>query len=271
MSPEVRAIPPRAGITSLISGNWKMNGNHFEAISLVQELSAAIRSAGVPKRAMSLHPPFTSIRTVQTALESDHVPIALGAQNCHDQPKGAYTGEVSADMLAKLNVSYVIVGHSERRRYFFESDEFVRAKFDAVLRAQMTPILCVGETKQERDEGLADARVIEQVRAVMAGRDAAAVLSCVIAYEPLWAIGTGENASPSDAQAMCGLIKDELGELCGAERADALVQYGGSVSVDNAAGFLHEADVDGLLVGGGSLDAGSFMAIARAGEARRAN
>jgi triosephosphate isomerase len=258
------ATPP--GRELLISGNWKMNHTHFEAIQFVQTVAALIRATPLrPGRAVSLHPPFTALRSVQTALESDSVPVALGAQNCHDADKGAFTGEVSAEMLAKLNVRYVIVGHSERRQLFGETDEQVRAKLDAVLRQSMTPIVCVGELLGEREAGEARAKVTAQLEGVLAGRSSAGVAGLVIAYEPIWAIGTGKTASSGDAEEMATHIRSEVARLAGAEAASAVrIQYGGSVTTENARELLRRPNVDGLLVGGASLKADSFFEIANA-------
>jgi triosephosphate isomerase len=188
-----------SGRRLLVSGNWKMNHTHYEAIQVVQKLAALLRAAPLPDGTdISLHPSFTSLRSVQTALESDSVPIALGAQTCHFKDSGAYTGEVSAEMLSKLNVRYVIVGHSERRALFGENDEVVRLKLDAVLRHAMTPILCVGETLDQREAGMAESTVSGQLVAALKDRDAEALGSIVVAYEPIWAIGTGLTASSDD-------------------------------------------------------------------------
>lgn len=251
----------------LVSGNWKMNHNHFESIQFVQTLAAILRASPLPSgRDASLHPPFTSLRSVQTAVDSDAVPVALGAQDCHSQDRGAFTGEVSAEMLAKLGVSYVIVGHSERRMHFGETDEIVRAKLDAVLRHAMTPILCVGETLAERQEGRADEKVSRQLEAALAKRPGSVVAGLVVAYEPIWAIGTGETATATDAQQMAAHIRGEVERISGVEAASGIrLQYGGSVTPDNAGELLSCADVDGLLVGGASLSAGSFADIGRAG------
>jgi triosephosphate isomerase (TIM) len=242
-----------------------MHHTHYEAIQVVQKLAALLRASPLPDGTeLSLHPSFTSLRSVQTALESDSVPVALGAQNCHFEDQGAYTGEVSAEMLAKLNVRYVIVGHSERRQLFGETDEIVRLKLDAVLRHAMTPILCVGETLTEREAGLAESTVAGQLGAALQGRGPEAFASIVVAYEPIWAIGTGLTASADDAQAMAETIRGELLRLGGEIAQSMRVQYGGSVTPDNAGELLACPDVDGLLVGGASLDADKLVAIARA-------
>ena len=247
----------------LISGNWKMHINHFEALKVIQELAALLRSrGGLPEgRSASVHPPFTSIRTVQTAIESDHVPLLLGAQDCSPHDRGAYTGEVSPEMLAKLNVVHVIVGHSERRQHFGESDELVRAKADAVFRNGMRPIVCVGETLAERQGGNAVEKVRGQIAAVFAKRPAEQVAAAIVAYEPIWAIGTGETATPEDAETMCAAIREELVAQAGAIASTTRVQYGGSVTPDSAAALLAQENVDGLLVGGASLEAERFFAI----------
>ncbi|HVB05885.1 MAG TPA: triose-phosphate isomerase [Acidimicrobiales bacterium] len=249
----------------LVSGNWKMHENHFEALKLIQELAALLRAKPAPQGVeVSLHPPFTSLRSVQTAVETDHLPVALGAQNCHFEERGAYTGEVSPEMLAKLNVAYVIAGHSERRQYFGESDEIVCMKLDAILKAGMVPILCVGESGEERAEGMALAKVAGQLEAALGRRKGEEIARVVVAYEPIWAIGTGVVATPDDAEEMCGTIRDELTRLGGAVAATARVQYGGSVTPENAADLLACANVDGALVGGASLDAAKFHAIVSA-------
>jgi triosephosphate isomerase len=191
--------------------------------------------------------------------------VALGAQNCHYEERGAYTGEVSAEMLAKLNVRYVITGHSERRQLFDETDEIVARKIDAILRHQMTPIVCVGETLAERDAGDAEAKVRGQVRAALEGRPSEVIASLVLAYEPIWAIGTGRTATPADAQEMCAAIRSEIGHFAPSAAAALRIQYGGSVTPETAAGLLSCEDVDGFLVGGASLDAQRFFAILRAG------
>jgi triosephosphate isomerase (TIM) len=246
----------------LISGNWKMHHNHFEAITLVQKLSYTLTRDDVDVVDVSVHPPFTDLRSVQTVLESDNIPVALGAQNCHWEEKGAYTGEIAPSMLAKLNVAYVIVGHSERRELFGETDEVVNRKVAAVLATGMTPIMCVGETLDEREAGSTEAKVSGQLIAGLAGCSPAQVAGLVIAYEPIWAIGTGRVASDDDAQAVCGFLRAQVSQAFGAEAAAAIrIQYGGSVKPDNAAGLMNQPDIDGALVGGASLEAESFAAI----------
>ncbi|MDA8038808.1 MAG: triose-phosphate isomerase [Actinomycetota bacterium] len=251
----------------IVSGNWKMHHNHYEAIQFVQKLAALLRTSPLPAgRQATLHPTFTSLRSVQAAVESDAVPVLLGAQDCHAEDRGAYTGEVSAEMLSKLNVSYVIVGHSERRAYCGETDEVVRAKLDAVLRHSMTPILCVGETLEQRQAGDAFAKVSSELAAALGKRPSEVVGALVVAYEPIWAIGTGQSASSSDAEEMAAYVRREVARLAGGEAAVSIrVQYGGSVTPESAAELLACDNVDGLLVGGASLDADSFAAIARAG------
>jgi len=250
--------------TPLISGNWKMNLNHFEALKLVQELSYQVTTDDVDVVDISLHPPFTDLRTVQTVLEADRLPFHLGAQHCHFEASGAFTGEVSPAMLAKMNVSYVIAGHSERREVFGETDEMVNAKVKAILANEMVPILCVGETLEEREAGDAETKVATQVKAGLKGVSAENVAALVIAYEPIWAIGTGKTASADDAQAMCAFVRATVRDLVSDEAADALrVQYGGSVKPTNAHELLTQPDIDGALVGGASLEAESFARIAQ--------
>ena len=246
----------------LISGNWKMNHNHFEAIQMVQKLSYALSRNDYDVVDVSVHPPFTDLRSIQTVLESDDIPIALGAQNCHWEAKGAFTGEVSPAMLAKMNVSVVIVGHSERRELFGETDDEVNRKVKAVLANGMTPIMCCGETLVEREADGAAAKVERQVLTGLAGLKAEQVASLVIAYEPIWAIGTGRTATPEDAQEMCGGIRGVVRSKWGAEAADGVrIQYGGSVKGVNAPDLMGQPDIDGALVGGASLDADEFARI----------
>jgi triosephosphate isomerase len=250
----------------LISGNWKMNLNHFETTSLVQKLVYELTTEDYDATDVSVHPPFTSIRTVQTFFlaEKDPVPLAIGAQNCHWEEKGPYTGEISPAMLVKLDVSYVIAGHSERRELFGETDEVVNRKVQAILRTGMAPILCVGETLDEREAGTTEAKVTGQVQAGLTGLSPEQVAGSVIAYEPIWAIGTGRTATPDDAQAVCGRIRSVVADLFGADAAGALrIQYGGSVKPENTADLMVRPDIDGALVGGASLEAESFAGIIR--------
>jgi triosephosphate isomerase (TIM) len=248
----------------LISGNWKMHHTHLEAIAMVQKLSYALAEADYDRVDVSVHPAFTSLRSIQTLLDADRIPISLGAQDCHWEEKGAFTGEVSPVMLAKLAVTYVIVGHSERRQLFGETDETVNKKARAVLAHGMTPIVCVGETLEEREAGQTEPKVRGQVEAGLKGIGAEQAAGLVIAYEPIWAIGTGRNATPADAQATIAAIRDEVGKQHGAGAKGSIrIQYGGSVKPTNIAELMAEPDVDGALVGGASLDAGQFAQICR--------
>jgi triosephosphate isomerase len=246
----------------LISGNWKMNLNHFEAIQVVQKLAYLLTKDDFEVVEVSVHPPFTDLRSVQTLIEADKLELVLGAQNCHWEEKGAFTGEVSPAFLAKLNVTYVIVGHSERRELFGETDETVNRKLRAVYAHGMTPILCVGETLDEREAGSTEAKALGQVRAGVQGLSAEQIGTLVIAYEPIWAIGTGRTATADDAQAVCGAIRAEVAALAGAEvAARTRIQYGGSVKASNAAELMAMPDIDGALVGGASLDPDEFARI----------
>lgn len=250
----------------LISGNWKMNHTHLDAIAVVQKLAYTLTPRDYERADVSVHPAFTALRSVQTMIDADSIPIALGAQNVHPAESGAFTGEVSPVMLAKLNVRYVIVGHSERRELFGETDAFVNQKLLAVLKHAMTPILCVGETLAERESGATETKVVGQLEADFAGVSAAAAAKVVIAYEPIWAIGTGRTASPQDAQATCNTVRSWMAEHYGDEVASAVrVQYGGSVTPANIAELMAQADIDGALVGGASLDAERFAQIVRLG------
>ncbi len=250
----------------LISGNWKMNHNHFEAIQLVQKLAYLVSKDDVEDVDVSVHPPFTDIRSVQTVIDAEKLPFALGAQHSHWEDKGAFTGEVSPSFLAKLNVRFVICGHSERRELFGETDEMVALKVTAILKHGMTPIMCVGETLSEREAGRTEDRVLTQVRSGIAGRTAAHVGSMVIAYEPIWAIGTGHTATANDAQAVCAAIRATVADVAGADAAASVrIQYGGSVKAGTVAELMLGPDVDGALVGGASLDADEFTRIIRLG------
>ena len=246
----------------LISGNWKMNLNHFEATATLDKLRYLLTKDDYEAVDVSVHAPFTDIRTVQTFLESEKVPIAIGAQNCYFEASGAYTGEVAPGMLAKLNVSYVIVGHSERREIFGETDDDVAKKVGAVFANKMTPILCCGETLAEREADGARAKVTGQVESGIASLTSEQVASMVIAYEPIWAIGTGRTASADDAQEVCGWIRAVVADRKGKDAAAAVrIQYGGSVKAANAAELMAQPDIDGALVGGAALDPEEFARI----------
>jgi triosephosphate isomerase len=250
----------------LISGNWKMNLNHFEAIQTVQKLAYLVTKDDVAKVDVSIHPPFTDLRSVQTVIDADKLPFALGAQHCHFDDKGAFTGEISPVFLAKLGVQYVICGHSERRELFGETDEMVAAKVAAIVKHGMTPIICVGETLAEREAGDTETKVLGQVRAALAGRSAEQVGALVIAYEPIWAIGTGRNATADDAQQVCAAIRGVVAEVFGQAAAQQVrIQYGGSVKAGTIAELMAGPDVDGALVGGASLDPDEFARIVRLG------
>jgi triosephosphate isomerase len=243
-----------------------MHHTHLDAIQVLQKLAFRLDAEDYVHVDVSLHPPFTALRSVQTILDADKIPIALGAQNCHWETKGAFTGEISPLMLAKLNVTYVIVGHSERRELFGETDEQVSAKVRAVLAAGMTPILCVGETLAEREAGGTEAKVGGQVARDLEGVPADVVAGLVVAYEPIWAIGTGRNATPEDAQATISAIRAVVMNQSGADAAAAVrIQYGGSVKPTNIAELLAQPDIDGALVGGASLDPDEFAAVIRGG------
>ncbi|NNC81290.1 MAG: triose-phosphate isomerase [Acidimicrobiales bacterium] len=243
----------------LVSGNWKMNLNHFEAIQLVQKLSYALTKDDVEAVDVSIHPPFTDVRSVQTVLEADKIPISLGAQNCHWEASGAFTGEVAPDMLAKLNVEYVIVGHSERRAIFGETNEMINAKVKAVFKNEMIPILCLGENLEQREAGEAESHVSSELLAGLDGITGEQVSSMVIAYEPVWAIGTGVTASAEQAQEMCALIRQTISKKYKSSVGDSVrIQYGGSVKPGTMPELMQQADIDGALIGGVSLSAEDF-------------
>jgi triosephosphate isomerase len=246
----------------LISGNWKMNLNHYEAISTIEKLAYLLPKDVFEHVDVSVHPPFTDIRSVQTVLDMDKHELFLGAQHCHWEDSGAYTGEISPLFLAKLNVDLVVCGHSERREHFGETDEMVAKKVAAIQRHEMTPIMCVGETLSEREAGETETKVLSQVRAGLLGRSAEQVASLVIAYEPIWAIGTGKTATADDAQAVCAAIRATVAEGWGAGAAeDVRIQYGGSVKSGTTTELMAMPDVDGALVGGASLDPEEFARI----------
>ncbi|HEY0520067.1 MAG TPA: triose-phosphate isomerase [Ilumatobacteraceae bacterium] len=250
----------------LISANWKMNNNHFEAIQSVQKLSYLVGKDDLEQVDVSIHPPFTDIRSVQTVIDADKLLFAVGAQNCHWEDKGAFTGETSPVFLAKLNVQYVIVGHSERRQLFGETDDVVNRKVAAVQRHSMTPIVCVGETLEEREAGATESRVVGQITAALDGLNADKVASLVVAYEPIWAIGTGRTATSQDAQDVCAAIRGSIAGMVGSDAAESVrIQYGGSVKSANIAELIDQPDIDGALVGGASLDPDEFARICKLG------
>jgi triosephosphate isomerase (TIM) len=248
----------------LMAGNWKSNLDHLEAIQLVQRLAYHLESQDYEKVDICVVPAFTALRSIQTLIEGDRLPIALGAQNCHWEPSGAFTGEVSPPMLARLKVRYVVCGHSERRTLFGESDEIVNRKVRAVLAHEMTPILCVGESEDQRTAGEAEEVVSGQVRACLEGVTAEQAADLVIAYEPIWAIGTGKTATNDDAQSMCAEVRSVVRDLYDGSVADAVrIQYGGSVKPGNIRDLMTQPDIDGALVGGASLDPEDFAVICR--------
>jgi triosephosphate isomerase (TIM) len=252
--------------TPLMAGNWKMNLNHQEAVVLVQKLSWTLndKKHDYGKAEVVVLPPFTDIRSVQTLVDGDQLSIGYGAQDVSAHESGAYTGEISAGMLAKLGCSYVCVGHSERREYHAESDELVNAKAKAALGAGMTPIVCVGEPLPIRQAGEQVPYTLAQLDGSLAGFTAEQVGGLVVAYEPVWAIGTGEVATPDDAQEVCNAIRERVREVHGDAAADAVrVLYGGSVKAANVGGIMEKADVDGCLVGGASLQVDEFGGICR--------
>ena len=247
----------------LIAGNWKMHKTHLEAIQLVQKLSYRLDPSDYERVDVVVCPPFTSLRSVQTVIEADHLAIALGAQNVDQHEEGAYTGEIAPGMLTSLSVRYVIVGHSERRQIFGETDETVNQKVRAVLDAGMTPILCVGETEEEREAGHAMGKVEVQVRAGLVGLTPDEIAGSVIAYEPIWAIGTGRTATADDAGEMCGFVREQVRAVAGDAADSVRVLYGGSVNPGNVAGLMAKRDIDGALVGGASLDPDTFASVIR--------
>lgn len=248
----------------IIAGNWKMNLNHFEANLLIQKLAASLNGEQLEKVETVVLPPFTDLRTVQTAIEGDKLAIGYGAQDISQHVSGAYTGEIAGSMLAKLGCTYVVIGHSERREYHNESDELVNAKIKAAFAAGLTPIFCVGEGLSIREADGHVAHCTTQVDAGLDGLKEDQIKQIVIAYEPVWAIGTGKTATPDDAQEVCGAIRARLTEKYGSEVAEAVrIQYGGSVKANNIAQIMAQPDVDGALVGGAALDAEGFAAIVR--------
>jgi triosephosphate isomerase (TIM) len=253
-----------AGRKPLIAGNWKMNYSHLEALALVQKLAFGLKPQDYAAVDVVVLPPFTALRSVQTLVAGDKLDIQYGAQDISTHDKGAYTGEVSGFMLARLGCGYVVVGHSERRQYHNEDDATVNAKLRAVLRWEMTPVLCVGETLEIRQAGHYIEHCASQVVGGLRGVKAEQVAGLVIAYEPIWAIGTGEVATPKDAQEAITAIRERVSAVHGADAgANVRILYGGSVKADNIAAMMAQPAIDGALVGGASLDAGEFVRICR--------
>ncbi|WP_416029745.1 triose-phosphate isomerase [Nocardiopsis sp. M4-0-055-GM] len=251
----------------LIAGNWKMNNNHLEAIALVQKLAFALNDKDYDNAEVVVLPPFTDLRSVQTLVDGDKLKIVYGAQDISAHEKGAYTGEISGSMLAKLDCSYVLVGHSERREYHREDDALVNTKVKAAFANGIVPILCVGEGLEVRKAGQQVEHVLAQLDGALKEVPAEQAERIVVAYEPVWAIGTGEVATPEDAQEVCSAVRARLAELYSPEVAGAVrVLYGGSVKGDNAPGIMAKDDVDGALVGGACLKADEFVKIIRFGE-----
>ena len=252
--------------TPLMAGNWKMNLNHIEAVGLVQKLAWTLQDKRHdPKKSeVVVIPPFTDLRTVQTLIEGDRLDLAYGAQDVSPFDDGAYTGDVSATMLSKLGCRYVLVGHSERREYYGETDALVNAKAKKAVERGLTPIVCVGEGIEVREDMDQVAYTIAHVEEALGGMTLEQIGSVVVAYEPVWAIGTGKVATPEDAQEVCGAIREWVGQWYDTDIAKEMrILYGGSVKSSNVASIMAQPDVDGCLVGGASLVVDEFVAIAR--------
>ncbi|MEY2634943.1 MAG: hypothetical protein RIS75_883 [Actinomycetota bacterium] len=248
----------------LMAGNWKMNLNHIEAIALTQKLAFSLSPEDFDAVDVAVIPPFTDIRSVESLVHGDGLRIQYGSQDISSHDSGAYTGEVSGSMLSKLGCTYAVVGHSERRQYHHETDAIVNAKTQAAIRHQITPVVCVGEPLEVRKAGEQVNYTLDQVAGSLAELSAEQVAALVIAYEPVWAIGTGEVATPEDAQEVCGAIRGWVAENHGQTAAEKVrVLYGGSVKASNIASIMVKPDVDGALIGGASLDVDEFVAIAR--------
>jgi len=257
-------VSSKSARTPLVAGNWKMNNNHFEAIALTQKLAFALNAKDFDAADIAILPPFTALRSVQTLVEGDKLRLKFGAQDVSPHPDGAYTGDISARMLAKLNCEFVLAGHSERRQYHHEDDALVNAKVKAAIGAEITPILCVGEPLDVRQADGHIEYTVRQLDGSLAGISAERVAAMVIAYEPVWAIGTGEVATPADAQEVCRALRQRISAVHGdVAGRDARILYGGSVKPDNMPAIMAEPDIDGALVGGASLDAGEFVRICR--------
>ncbi len=248
----------------IIAGNWKENLTHIDAITLVRKLSYELKEEDYERVDVVVAPPYTALRSVQLVLEDEYIPIALGAQNLHWADDGAFTGEISGVFLKSLHCTHVIIGHSERRKYFGETDETVNKRIEAALRNDLIPIVCVGETLEEREAGQTEAVLDRQVRDGLAAYTPAQIGGMVVAYEPVWAIGTGRAATPEDANETVGFVRGVLGSVTDQKTADGVrIQYGGSVSAGNIAQLMAQPEIDGALVGGASLEAKSFAMIVR--------
>ena len=248
----------------LMAGNWKMNLNHLEAIALVQKIAFSLNEQDLEAVEVCVLPPFTDLRSVQTLIDGERYRIDYGAQDLSIHDSGAYTGEISGAMLSRLGCTYVLAGHSERRQYHAEGDDVVAAKVRAAFRNELTPILCVGEGLDVRKAGDHVSHSLAQVEAALDGLSPEQIASMVIAYEPVWAIGTGEVATPEDAQEVCGAIRAWVAERVSTQAAESIrILYGGSVKAANVAGIMEQPDVDGALVGGASLDADDFVSLVR--------
>jgi len=248
--------------TPLIVGNWKMHRDHLEGIQLLQRLSYHLREDDTDGQEIVVCPPFTALRSLQTLIQSDRLSVSLGAQDCHPEREGAYTGDISVGMLARLDVAYVIVGHSERRLHHGEDDQLVARKARAVVAGGLRPIVCVGEGEAARESGRAEDVVLAQLRGSLDQVEPATDEDLVVAYEPIWAIGTGRTATPTDAQDMAVAIRGALAERYGADRAPGIrILYGGSVKPANIRSLMGLPDVDGVLAGGASLSAEDFALL----------
>jgi triosephosphate isomerase (TIM) len=256
-----------SGRRPLMAGNWKMNLNHLEAIALVQKLAFSLTEKQLNDVEIVVLPPFTDIRSVQTLIDGDKLLIGYGAQDLSPHPSGAYTGDISGPMLAKLGCQYVVVGHSERRQYHNEDDAVVNGKLKAALANNIAPILCVGEGLEVREAGDHVAHTLAQLDGALDKVKTDQVEKVVVAYEPVWAIGTGKTATPQDAQEVIGAIRTRLAEKYTGGTADRIrILYGGSVKHSNVAAIMEQPDIDGALVGGASLDAEEFVRIGRLGK-----
>jgi triosephosphate isomerase len=247
----------------LMAGNWKMNLNHLEAIGLTQKLAFSLSEKVLGEVEVVVLPPFVDIRSVQTLIDGDKLLLGYGAQDLSPHKSGAYTGDISGVMLAKLGCQYVVVGHSERRAYHHEDDAVVAAKVKAALANELAPILCVGEGLEVREAGDHVAHTVAQLDAALAGLKADQVEKVVVAYEPVWAIGTGKTATPDDAQEVIGALRNRLAERYGNTADRVRILYGGSVKANNVAAIMSQPDIDGALIGGASLDAEEFARICR--------